>query len=140
MTNIGASLEGAVIRTLRRAGLDVGAGGVDRLKDAGRFDDVFDAELSPRDLLGVLAVENGDFSAVYDELSVFRINFAIKFAMNGVVFDHVSHVLGVFKRIVDAENFVFLRFSGRSAENQSADSSETIDTEFNHSKFLLSKI
>ena len=100
-------------------------------EQTGRLDNVLGADLVPFQVCGVFLCGYADSLAVYDEkafLSV-EIDGALELAVHRIVFEHVGHVIDRYE-VVDAHNFD-LCVLARCTEYQTADTSETVDTNFN---------
>jgi hypothetical protein len=95
----------------------------------GGLDYVLRAALAPGDLLGIHAVVNIDYLAVYDELAVYDLDFTVELAVNGVVPEKVGHIINVKEGIVDARNYNVGVLDSRT-ENETTDTTEAIDTNF----------
>ena len=102
-------------------------------EDAGALADVLDAGVGPRDLLGVLGGEDGDALAVDRDRVLVVGDGALEVAVHGVVLELVNHVLGRHERVVDGGDLdvAVLTFE-RSAENEAADATETVDANLDH--------
>ena len=100
-------------------------------EDAGRLGNVLGAAVRPVDVGRILLREDRDLVAVDDELAVLRADLARKAAVNRIVLQHVDHVIEIDEGIVDADDLNVLVFEGR-AEDQTSDSAESVDTDFNH--------
>ena len=103
---------------------------VHRGENAGGFHDVFRAAGRPRNFRGVHRRIYLCFLAVYDDGIVGIGNLAVKTALDAVIFEHIFHVVRADEGVVDSNNF-HIRVFHRGTENQTTDSSESIDTYFN---------
>ena len=101
----------------------------------GGFDHVISANFAPLQLCGIFFSGNADFFAVDDQVSVFHFDATGEFAMNRVIAELIRDVIN-FHQIVDGDNFDVFPFHC-GAENQTADTAKTIDTNFD-SHLLLS--
>ena len=107
-------------------------------KNAGGLYDIVSAYLAPRNFSGVHQVKDFDRVTVYRELFVLDLHGAVEAAVDGVVLGHVNHVVTVDGGIVDRNHLVLFRLLHCGAEYQSADTAESVDTDFDcHKKSLL---
>ena len=68
---------------------------VDGGENTGRLDDVVGADRSPVDVGRVLLLEDGDGLALDEELAVLGLDGALEATVDGIVLEHVDHVLKV---------------------------------------------
>ena len=105
---------------------------------AGGLDDEVSAHLPPGDLGRVLAVEHADGAPVDKQdvgaggiglalLVVGRGGGAGQAAVDGVILEHVRHVVGRDERVVDGHHLHVVTLQGR-AHHQAADAAEAVDT------------
>jgi hypothetical protein len=71
--------------------------------------------------------EDGDLAAVDDEGALLGIHGAGELAVNRVILEHVSHVLGVHEGVVQSDDLNIVMSQG-SAESETADAAKAIDT------------
>ena len=95
---------------------------------ARRFHDDFSAFLGPGDLGGICLGIDDDLLAVDGDIVVPVGDFVRQRAMHGVVLQQVRHGLGV-RQVIDGDDF-HVRIAHGSPENQTTDTTETIDTDF----------
>ena len=99
-------------------------------ENAGGLDNVINAVLTPRDVLGIhLSVEQ-NLLAIHGDGVVVILNGTVIAAVHGVVLEHVRHVVRRHERIVYRYEFD-IRVLQTSAENHTADTAKAIDTYFN---------
>ena len=100
-----------------------------------RFNDIFSTDFVPFEVGRIHFSRYADFFAVNDELAVFDVSFdrAVELAVHGVVFEHVCHVVNR-AEVVDAYDFDVIT-SLCSAENKTTNTTETINTNFNHCRY-----
>ncbi len=104
-------------------------------EQTGGLDDVFSADFIPLEVCGILLSGHADAVAIDHEVTVFHFDAAVKLAVHRVVLEHVSHVLHV-NQVVDADHNDVIPLLG-CPENQTADTSETVDTYFNFFHLLI---
>ena len=68
---------------------------VDGGEDTGGLDDVLSTDGSPVDVGGITLLEDGDGLALDPELAILGLDGALEAAVNGIVLEHVDHVLKV---------------------------------------------
>ena len=79
---------------------------------------------------GEVVLSADDFVSVYDDGMICGFDCAVELAMDCVVLKHISDVIRSDK-VVDGYNF-YVWMVKASTENESADSAETIDADFDH--------
>src|SRR5690606_3789429 len=94
-----------------------------------RFYDNLCTYFIPLQVSRALFSSNSDLLTIDYQFSVSYFNFTFELSVGGVIFQHISHVFSI-NKIIDAYNLNIISFLGCS-ENQSADPSETINTNFN---------
>ena len=94
-----------------------------------RPDHVFRTYFVPPEVRRVFLCRNAYGFAVYDEVAVLYLHGAVKMAVNGVVTEHVSHVINR-NEVVDAYHLYAALLDG-GTENEAADAPETVDADFN---------
>ena len=109
----------------------MGAGLLGGAEHAGGFHHIVGAAFAPLDVGRVLLGIHADGLAVDDQLAVLSLDAAVEFAVDGVIFHHVHHVVEIDKGIVDAHDLEFLGLGNSRAENQTADAAKTVDAYFN---------
>ena len=62
-------------------------------EDTSGLDDVLSTNGSPVDVGSVLLLEDGDGLALDPELTVFGFDGALEAAVNGVVLEHINHII-----------------------------------------------
>ena len=102
-------------------------------KRPGGFNYVFCAYGIPLEVSGVAFCSHTDALAVYDELALFEveINFALELTVHRVVLEHVCEVVDR-AEVVDTHNLDVVTIFDGSAENEAANTTETVDTYFDH--------
>ena len=125
----GVVLRGGRHHDAFRTRLDVCAGEFFGQEKAGRFDHVFRTYFVPPEVRRVFLCRNAYGFAVYDEVAVLYLHGAVKMAVNGVVTEHVSHVINR-NEVVDAYHLYAALLDG-GTENEAADAPETVDADFN---------
>ena len=96
---------------------------------AGALADILGTNAGPGNVLDLHGGENGILLAVDDQGAIFGRDLTGELAVNAVVLEHVSHVLGVHEGIVQAHDFHVVAVEG-SAEDQAADAAKAIDADF----------
>ncbi|MPN23907.1 hypothetical protein SDC9_171300 [bioreactor metagenome] len=116
------------------AGLKMGFGLVGGKEQTGGFDHIVGADFAPLQHGGILFSGHTDLLAVDDQLLIGS-NFdgALEGAVHGVILQHVGNVIHI-EQVVDRNHFHVLATLG-GTEDQTADASETIDTNLNHFLF-----
>ena len=67
-------------------------------EDTSGLDDVVSTDGTPWDGSGVLLSEDGDGLAVHDELAIASLDLTLEAAVDGVVLEHVDHVVKIDER------------------------------------------
>ena len=98
--------------------------------NAGGLDDILGAALAPGDIAGVHLGIDGDGLAIDHQLAVLGLRSAFKAAMYGIILEHVYHIVGIDKRIVDAYD-LDVGVVDAGPESQTTDTTKTVDTYFN---------
>ena len=114
------------------AGFKVSLAVLYAFENAGGFDYVLYAVLTPGNLLGIFEAVDDDFVTVDNEFSVSCGEFAVELAVGGVVLRHICHIFRVDERVVDCDDFKFFGLCRGGAENKSSDSAKAVDSDFNH--------
>ena len=102
-----------------------------------RLNHVFSTLGAPADLFRIAACGNLDLFAVDDQEALLHVivNSAVEATMHRVIFEHVGHVVNG-KKVVDCYYFDVISF-GRGAEYETADTTETVNTNLCHYLILL---
>ena len=99
-------------------------------EEAGGFDDNVGTDFVPLELGGILFSGEADLLAVDDHEVAFNFDVVVEDAVDGVVLQHVSEVLGI-EKVVDSDDFDVLgEVFHCGAENHAADSSESVNSNF----------
>ena len=96
----------------------------------GRFDDVFGSHRAPRDVGGVRLAEDRDLNPVERQAFAGSLDCSGIAAEGGVVLHHVLHVLQVHIAVVDGTDLKAFRHGKRLPQNDSPNSSKSIDPDF----------
>ena len=120
------------------AGLDVALAQLRGQVLAGGLHDELGVRALPGDILGFHLAEDGDPAAVDDQGALLRVHGAGKLAVDGVIAQHIGHVIRGHEGIVDGHDLNILPLL-RGAENQTADAAKAVnaDSRFFHSERLL---
>ena len=124
----GVVLGGSAHDDVLGAGVDVALAQVLAQVLAGALADILSADRSPGDVLDVHGGEHGVLLAVDHQSTVLSGDLAGELAVNAVVLQHIGHILGVHEGVVQTDDFHIVVGQG-SAENEAADTAETIDTD-----------
>jgi hypothetical protein len=109
-------------------------------EDAGGLDDVVSTSRSPLDLGGVHLVEDLDGLAIDGDLIVTVLgNDAGELSVDGVVLEHVLHVVGGDEGVVHGDNVDHGVVLG-GAHDKTADTSETVDANVDGLERVLSSV
>ena len=103
-------------------------------EQAGGLDHVLCANLVPLQVRGILFRGDADGPAVDDEGIVGIVHGAVETAVNGVILEHVRHVVRR-DQVVDANDFD-VGIANRSAEDETANAAKAIDTNLDCHKNL----
>ena len=104
-----------------------------------RFYNVISVDVAPFQISRVLFCSNADSFAVYNQFTVFNFNSTVETTVHCVIFQHISHIFNI-DQIVNANDFNIISCLS-SAENQTANTTESINTNANnHIIILLSQI
>ena len=104
-------------------------------EQTGGFDDVLGAHLGPGQVGGVTLGKHGDGSAVDDDGVLGAADLAGELAVHGVIFQHIGQIVSG-TQIVDAHD-LDLGVVHAAAHDHTADTAETIDTDFDAHKSRL---
>ena len=103
---------------------------------SGFHNDVY-IESAPSNVGRILFSEDLDLVAVDDEEVAFDLDVVVESTVDGVVLQHVSEVVSV-EEVVNTDNLDVVReVFHSSAEHHTADTTETIDTEFESHYWIL---
>jgi hypothetical protein len=105
--------------------LDVSVGRVESGEDTGGFNNIIGTNLTPRDLGRIAFTKDLDGLTVDDELTILGLNITLETTVNGIVLQHVDHIVEGNERIVDGNN-IDVRAIDSSAEDNTANTTETI--------------
>ena len=105
-------------------------------EETGGFDDDFGADFVPLQGGRILLGGEADLLAVDDEEVAVDRDVVVEDAVHGVVLQHVREVVRV-EQVVDADDFDVIRevFDG-GTEHHAANSSESVDTDFDSHLFF----
>ena len=98
---------------------------------AGGFDDILCSARLPIDVGRIFLCKENNFVAVYDKCVFLNLNGSVEMTVHSVVLEHISCVCHVDERVVDCGYDDVVALSAGS-EDQTSDSSETVDTYFYH--------
>ena len=104
-------------------------------EETGRFEDDLSAEFTPRNTRGFGFLADGDLFAVDDEVVFIVFDFAVEATLRGVVLQKEREGFRV-GEVVDADDVILFRGFRHLTEDDTTDTTETINTNFNssHSK------
>ena len=130
---------GVVLRRSRHhdilsTSVDVTLSLVLREEETRRFDDILSADFVPLKICRVLLCGDTDGLTVNDEVTVLNFYRTIEATVHGVILEHVRHVLSV-EEVIDTYDLDVATLL-RSTEYETADTSEAVDTYFNHLSYL----
>ena len=97
--------------------------------DAGGLYDILCADGSPGNIFCVHFIKHLDLVAIDDDRVLLDLNGALETAVHGIVFQHVGHVVGRNKGVVDTDELHTFAINA-GAQHQAADTAEPIDTNF----------
>ena len=105
-------------------------------EETGGFDDDFGADFVPLQSGRILLGGEADLLAVDDEEVAVDRDVVVEDAVDGVILQHVREVVRV-EQVVDADDFDVIRevFDG-GTEHHAANSSESVDTDFDSHCFF----
>ena len=126
---------GVVLRRSRHhdvlsTSVDVTLSLVLREEETSRLDDIFSADFAPLEVCRVTLSRDTDSLTVDDEVTVLDFYRTVEAAVHRVVLEHVSHVLCI-EEVIDTYDLDIATLLG-STEDKTADTSEAVDTYFNH--------
>ena len=106
-------------------------------EEASGFNNDVYVKSAPSDVGRILFSEDLDLVAVDDEEVAFDLDVVVESAVDGVILQHVSEVVSV-EKVVDTDNSNVLgEVFHSSAEDHTADTTETINTEFESHYWIL---
>ena len=108
------------------AGVDVALAELLGQVFAGALADVLSTHGSPGNVLDLHRGEDGVLLAVDDQTAVISLDSAGELAVNRVILEHVSHVLGVHEGIVQADDLYIVMGQG-GAEDEAANAAEAVN-------------
>lgn len=91
------------------------------------FNNEVSTSLTPRNLSGIAFGRDSDFLAVDNELTILVFNGTLEATMNGVILEHVDHVVERNERVVDSNNLDVIAFQGSTKDN-TTNTTETIES------------
>lgn len=91
------------------------------------FNNEVSTSLTPRNLSGIAFGRDSDFLAVDNELTILVFNGTLEATVNGVILEHVDHVVKRNERVVDSNNLNVIAFQGSTKDN-TTDTTETIES------------
>jgi hypothetical protein len=100
------------------------------MEDTGGVYYIVGSGFAPRDVRGVLFGEEGYPLSVDGDGAVVVCDLAAEASVDGVVLQHVSHIIRRHKGVVDADKVKAGVIETR-AENQTTDPAESVDTDLN---------
>ena len=95
ITNLGGSVEGAEMMTLLVSTLQVSPSLLHGSEDTSGLHHIGSTSITPLDDGGILLLENGDGLSINDELPILCLDRVVKLAMDGIILEHVDHVVKV---------------------------------------------
>ena len=125
----GSVLAGGGYDDLLRACLQVLGSALDGGVDTAALKDILCAALGPGDIRRVHAGIYGNGLAVYHQLVSLYVYGALKTAMDGIILEHIAHIIQCYEGIVDAHYFYVIVFNS-GAKSQTADTAETVNAHF----------
>lgn len=91
------------------------------------FNNEVSTSLTPRNLSGIAFGRDSDFLAVDNELTILVFNGTLEATVNGVILEHVDHVVERNERVVDSNNLNVIAFQGSTKDN-TTNTTETIES------------
>lgn len=91
------------------------------------FNNEVSTSLTPRNLSGIAFGRDSDFLAVNNELTILVFNGTLEATVNGVILEHVDHVVKRNERVVDSNNLNVIAFQGSTKDN-TTNTTETIES------------
>lgn len=91
------------------------------------FNNEVSTSLTPRNLSGIAFGRDSDFLAVDNELTILVFNGTLEATVNGVILEHVDHVVKRNERVVDSNNLNVIAFQGSTKDN-TTNTTETIES------------
>ena len=101
-------------------------------EETSRLNYVFSTYSVPLQVSWVAFCSNTDVVTVNDQLALFNVSFdsTLELAVHSVILEHVSQVVN-WAKVIDTNN-LNVATSLSSAEYETADTTETVNTYFNH--------
>ena len=110
----------------------MGGGQLFSKEEAGGLDDDVGIHFVPLQIGRILLGGQADLVAVDNHVVAFDLDVAFELAVNRIILQHVSEILGV-EQVVDADNLdILVEVLHRGTEDHAADAAETVDTDFDH--------
>ena len=110
------------------SGLDVFPGGLVGEEETGGLDHDLGADLIPLKVGGIHLGGDTDALSVDDEIAVLDLDVALELAMDRIILEHVSEILGI-EKVIDTDDLdVASEILDSSAENHAADAAESVNT------------
>ncbi len=97
----------------------------------GRLYHIIRAALAPRNLSRVHLVIDLDLFAINDEFAVFSGDLTLEPTMHRIILGHIDHIINIDERVIDPDDLKLLRLCNSRTENKSADTTKTVNTNFN---------
>ena len=94
----------------------------------GRFNHVFSANFAPLQIGRVFLGSYADSFSIHYQLTVFYIDRTFETTMNGIITEHVSHVVNIDK-VINPYHFDVFSVLG-CTEHPAADAAKSVDTNF----------
>jgi len=113
------------------AALQMGRGLVDGCEDTSGLDNVISTDGAPRDAGGIPLGENGDGLALNPELTILGLYGSLESSVDGIVLEHVNHVVKIDEGIVDSDD-IDVSDNESITEDDAANTTETVDSDFDH--------
>jgi hypothetical protein len=106
--------------------LDMSVGRVEGGEDTGGFNNIVGTNLTPRDLGRITFTKDLNGLTVDDELTILGFDITLEATVNGIILQHVDHVVKGNEGIVDSNN-IDVRAIDSSAEDNTTNTTETIE-------------
>ena len=95
ITNLGGSVEGAEMMTLLVSTLQVSPSLLHGSEDTSGLHHIRSTSITALDDGRILLLENGDGLSINDELPILCLDCVVKLTMDGIILEHVDHVVKV---------------------------------------------
>src|SRR5690606_8569321 len=115
--------------------IDMALGSFFGQEQTGRFHNDLCSDFIPFQVGGALFGSNADFLAIDYQFTIPYFHLTLELAMSRIIFKHISHIVRI-DQVIDANYLNIISFLSR-AKNQSTDSSEAVNTNFNLCHNLL---